>query len=323
LREGDYDGALSKFSEALSDDPNNSEIRYLHAKAAMRCTGQNTITLATEISTFDIDSQERSTLPFLDPNVWPNQTTDSLYQGVLIAVEDMLLISDSTAVGIIEPKDIHLDLAFVLAINALLIFRDTNSDMHINDQDINFGIFFINGRLNMENLGEIVDDIGIDGVNNMIDAITDLLITGSLQIDEFLGGSDDDDSGIDEDALKNVLDNIKNGSNIYKIELGVDNDGDWSSVWTDYNSNGVRDHDWDGPSLDDNGDGNNFWDPETDDLDGNGVPSADWDGPNNDFFGDGDYTYDPEPHVDEEWLDDIDNDGDGLIDEDSNGRKEI
>jgi hypothetical protein len=324
LRDGDYQGALDKFEEALADDPLNSELRYLRAKAAMRRTGQNTISLATEISTFQTGSSTdttRTTLPFLDRNEWPNTTADSLYQGILIASVDLKLIADSIAVGSIQPKDINLGLAFIYAINALLLFRDTNSDQHITDQDINLVIFFKNGRLNMENLSEIVDSLGVDGVNDMIDGITDLLITGIFQIDQFLGSGEDDDSGIDNDAMKRVIDNIKGGSDIYKIELGVDNDGDWSPVWVDSSSNGIRDYDWDGPLLDGNGDGNTLWDPETDDLNGDGLPSADWDGPYKDTRGDGNYLYDPEPHIDEEWLDNIDNDGDGLIDEDSNGGK--
>ncbi|MCF7811161.1 hypothetical protein K9N50_09265 [bacterium] len=291
LRDGDFQGALDKFKEALADDSLNSELRYLHAKAAMRRTGQNTITLATEISTFQTDSQNRTTLPFLDPDEWPKTKADSLYQGVLIAAEDLKLIADSIAVGSIVPKDINLGLAFILAINGLLIFRDTNSDTHIDYKDIDLNVFFVNGRLNIENLGQMVDSLGIESVNNMIDAITDLLINGSLQIDEFLGSGEEDDSGIDNEAMKNVINKIKGGSNIYKIELGIDNDGDWNRL--------------------------------TDDLDGNGVPSADWDGPDEDFNGDGNKLYDPEPHIDEEFLDNIDNDGDNLIDEDSNGSKGI
>jgi hypothetical protein len=44
------------------------------------------------------------------------------------------------------------------------------------------------------------------------------------------------------------------------------------------------------------------------------VPSVNWDG-NEDANGDGDLYYDPEQHVDEDPIDGIDNDLDGIIDE--------
>jgi len=70
-------------------------------------------------------------------------------------------------------------------------------------------------------------------------------------------------------------------------------------------------------TVDEDGD----WDPENDDLDENGEPSSDWDGPDEDANGDGIFFYDPEPHVDEDPPGDIsadliDNDHDGLVDDD-------
>lgn len=63
----------------------------------------------------------------------------------------------------------------------------------------------------------------------------------------------------------------------------------------------------------------NDWDPITDDLNGNGVPDGDWDGPNLDANGDGDPTYDPEPHIDEEFPNGMDDDGDWIPFTDWNG----
>ncbi|NQU06141.1 MAG: fibronectin type III domain-containing protein, partial [Calditrichaeota bacterium] len=68
---------------------------------------------------------------------------------------------------------------------------------------------------------------------------------------------------------------------------------------------------------DDDGD----WDRDRDDLNHDGVPSLDWDGPDRDANGDGIFFYDPEPHIDEDPPGDIshdllDNDHDGLVDED-------
>lgn len=227
LRKGDYDGAFDKFSEALDNDPNNSEIRYLHAKAAMRRTGVNTITIATEISTFQTESGK---LPFMDPaqDKWPNERANALYEGILIANEDLMLITDSVATGSIKPKDIRMDLVVALSVNGILIFRDTNGDHHINENDIQLDVFFNNGQLNIKDLGTLIDSMDADGINNLIETVGDLLDNGGEQIEKFLEEltEDDDSSGINEGALDNVIDKIKNGANEYKIEIGVDNDHD-------------------------------------------------------------------------------------------------
>lgn len=227
LREGDYDGAFDKFDEALDNDPNNSEIRYLHAKAAMRRTGVNTISIATELSTFQTESGK---LPFMDtaPDKWPNERANALYEGILIAKEDLNQITDSVATGSIKPKDIRMDLVVALSVNGILLFRDTNGDEHINENDIQLDVFFNGGEFNIRDLGTLIDSMDADGINNLIENVGDLLDNGGEQIENFLEEltEEDDSSGINEGALGNVIDKIKDGADEYKIEIGVDNDHD-------------------------------------------------------------------------------------------------
>ena len=63
------------------------------------------------------------------------------------------------------------------------------------------------------------------------------------------------------------------------------------------------------------------WDGENwnDDLNMNHQADIDWDGPEVDGNDDGELAYDPEPHVNEDYVDGVDNDGDGLVDEDPAG----
>jgi len=226
LRDGDYEEAFNKFDEALIDDPFNSEIRYLHAKAAMRRTGTNAITIATEVSQLETNSSDRSDLPFMNTDSWPNERANPLYQGVIIANEDLQMINDSTATGVIKPKDIQLDLVIVLAVNGILLFRDTNGDKAIDDNDINLAAFFQDGKLNLEGLIDIVNQMDANAVNNLLNNVSDMLKVGGEVMADFIRDLAGEDSGIDEDALDDVIDNIQGGADMYLIEIGVDNDGD-------------------------------------------------------------------------------------------------
>ncbi|MDP8241241.1 MAG: hypothetical protein P9X24_19305 [Candidatus Hatepunaea meridiana] len=227
LRDGDYEGAFKKFDEALNNDPNNSEIRYLHAKAAMRRTGTNAITIATELSQLETNSADTSDLPFMNFTTWPNTRANPLYQGVIIANEDLQMINDGTATGIIKPKDIQLDLVIVLTVNGILLFRDTNGDKAIDDTDINLEVFFQNGRLNLQGIFKIFEQLDAEAVNNLLTNISDILkVSGDVMGDFIRNMAEDEESGLDEDALDQVIENIQNGADMYLIEIDVDNDGD-------------------------------------------------------------------------------------------------
>jgi hypothetical protein len=276
MRDGDYQGAFELFDEALDDDPYNSELRYLHAKAALKRSGVSSITLATEITslkTYEIHSD----LPFMNRTVWPDNRADTLYKNIFIVLRDMRLIASGATYGLIDTADVKLDLTLGSTINALLRIRDTNGDSTIaSPPDINLALFFGRDTLQDDGFGGMSGD----DLNNLLDQLDTLMDEGINNILDVLG----EDNGINEDSLKNVLDKLKEGKELYRVNDGIDNDGDWVQALHD--------------------------------LDGNGVPSADWDGPFADANGDGNPLYDPEPQVDEEELDNVDNDGDGLIDED-------
>ena len=262
LRDGDYEGAFNKFTEAIENDPYNSELRYLRAKAAMRRTGTNAITLATEISTLETQSDTPVMLPFLDPDRWHNERADALYQGVMSARGDLRMIMDSSATGMIEPDDILIDFGVVLAVNAILLFRDTNQDQVIDDSDIPLYVFFQNGRLNIQGLYDVVfgyDTLetidtspGAEAVNRLIDRLTELLQEGAEAILQFIRDVGEE-SGISEEILNDVIESIKNGTGKYYVDDDRDNDDDGRvdeeylngddddlDGWTDEDSNGLR-----------------------------------------------------------------------------------
>ncbi len=261
LRDGDYEGAFNKFTEALENDPYNSELRYLRAKAAMRRAGTNAITLATEISTLDTQS-DSVMLPFLDPDGWHNERVDALYQGVMSAGGDLRMIMDSSATGMIEPDDILIDFGVVLAVNGILLFRDTNQDLIIDENDIPLYVFFKNGKFNIQGLYDVVfgyDTLetidtspGAEAVNNLIDRLTELLQEGAEAILQFIRDFGEE-SGIDEVDLEDVIESIKNGTGKYYVDDDRDNDDDGRvdeeylngddddlDGWTDEDSNGLR-----------------------------------------------------------------------------------
>src|SRR4030042_3961623 len=142
MRDGDYQGAFELFDKALNDDPYNSELRYLHAKAALKRTGVSTITLATEITsikTYEI----RSDLPFMNRTIWPDNRADTVYKNIFIVLRDMRLIGSGATYGPIDSGAVNLGLSIGSTVNALLRFRDTNGDSTIaSPPAINIPMFF-------------------------------------------------------------------------------------------------------------------------------------------------------------------------------------
>ena len=123
---------------------------------------------------------------------------------------------------------------------------------------------------------------------------------------------------------------------------GHDDDDDWATWYAvdpnrvDLNRNGRPDVDFDGfgeawlvrsNGVDDDGDGISDDDGDGGLIGASGQRSSTGDrrlitlfsSPNYQPFGvqDGNLSYDPEPQVDEEWCNGVDDDGDGLIDEDT------
>jgi hypothetical protein len=105
---------------------------------------------------------------------------------------------------------------------------------------------------------------------------------------------------------------------------GVDLNRNYRYLWFDRRSCSLDPESllYRGPydNKDDDGDWKG-WDGENwnDDLNRNGIPDIDYDGPDTDGDDDGEAIYDPEPHVNEDYVDGIDNDEDGFIDEDPAG----
>ncbi|MFH1009908.1 MAG: hypothetical protein V1784_01575, partial [bacterium] len=172
-----------------------------------------------------------------------------------------------------------------------------------------------NVRMGLANWGEQGNPDGVVGFKGFefpINSGNDFLFSSGVWVGAIL----------DEKRLVTTGTDGDNGTNeMYPVHIGAypqenfgPGFGDWVVSSTTLDKLGERYYVQGAKGVDDDGD----W-TSADDLNGDGKPSADWDGDSLDANGDGNFKYDPEPHVDEDppgdiSADYIDNDFDGLVD---------
>ncbi len=188
-----------------------------------------------------------------------------------------------------------------------------------------------NVRTSLANWGELGNPDGTTGFKGFefpINTGNDFLFSGGVWVGAELNGVRHVSTTTDGD----------NGTNeFYPVHIGTvptsrgnQDFGDWFISSKNFSNFNGQDYGFGVKGADDDGD----WNPATDDLDGDHRASADWDGDTLDANGDGNPKYDPEPHIDEDppgdnthfYLDPgyhigpYDDDGDGQTDEDGNAR---
>jgi hypothetical protein len=270
MREADYSAAAAKFAEAMAEDPNSSDARYYHAKATIHASGFNALNLAEIIS--DGDFADSALFPFTGPD-WPADRANSLFQAMRTVSADLTPIYNNQTTGGFNLTDIDLDLGLADGFLGILSFQDTDANNVINVSDFPLTIIYDSAGVtgfSITNLleyyayyqtskqfaGKIAAPTPIDSglivtfnyfvdniaviINNAIGIIT-ILLTQEL--------------GVDPAEVMDVLDEVIQVAHYYKVEIGVDNDGDGST--DEEVVNGLDD---DGDGLIDE-DSNGTWDP--------------------------------------------------------------
>ena len=236
MRDGEYDAALSKFAKAMEQDPNSSEARYYHAKAAMSASGFNSFNLGVDMTQSDDDEA----VPFTGSN-WPNDKAEKLNSAILTVYNDLKPIYEGKTTGSFTRTDIDLDFGITVGIRGLLLFQDVNMDGLINSDDyefhfvsgadgnFGFGPGDILGYLEMESgsakiVGTAANDTceAIAAFNMLLDSI-DVIISESRDIITQVVSEESDLSPDEIDAL---LAKVVLLADNWKINDPADNDGD-------------------------------------------------------------------------------------------------
>jgi len=200
--DGDFDGAVIDFANAIEANPDNGDAYWWHAKALIRATGYTPILIADMV--VDIDTVS-SLLPFM---TWSADSADVLYQAIRKINADLAVIFyDSTSSNELNSVEIAFDYAMALAIQGLLMLRDTNLDGVINHLDLNIGAFFVNGVLEINDeqwnqLTSIDKNVLIDNVLFLLDQFSDVtyVIVGEI-------------GGYDVTEMRDLVDTIRDGLN--------------------------------------------------------------------------------------------------------------
>ncbi|MFH0883169.1 MAG: tetratricopeptide repeat protein [bacterium] len=140
LQDGDYATAIEDFQKAVDDDPTDARAHWGLAKAYVRQSGYTSIGIMTELSGFNTQTGENNLLPFMQD---PIERVNALYTGLIQANEHLKVIHDGDAWSDeLDASAIALDYTGTLAVQGILLFRDTNADNQITSQDFNLAAFF-------------------------------------------------------------------------------------------------------------------------------------------------------------------------------------
>lgn len=213
LQDGDYATAIENFQKAVDQDPTDARARWGLAKAYVRQSGYTSIGIMTELSSFQTQTGGNNTLPFMND---PDYRVNGLYTGLIKANEQLKMISDGQSWSAeLDAQAIALDYTGTLAVQGILLFRDTNADNQINSQDINLLAFFdSSGNLNFD--PNAWSDALLDpnqDPEEMLNMAAEIIgessdvLTGLLT--DVLG--DSVDTGIDTENLDDVINSLIDG----------------------------------------------------------------------------------------------------------------
>jgi len=215
LNDGEYEKALEKFTKALEEDPSSTAARFYHAKATLHSSGFNAIVLSRKLAS----AQNGQSLPFMDMR---RDSSNVLYQTNNIIIRDLKPIADGTYTGRFTRDDVNLDLTLATTTSGILSFKDTNNDGTINSQDIDLSVIFDpNGDVSIGDLDSLQNDP--DAINTMIDNVDSLISNAGSLITDLLG---DSTSGVDTEAIDQMIQDISETAGYYYVNDGIDNDGD-------------------------------------------------------------------------------------------------
>ena len=271
MRDADYSGAAAKFAEAMAEDPNNSDARYYHAKATVHASGYNALNLADIIS--DSEFADGDPMPFID---WTAGDANKLFQVMQTVSNDLTPIYNGQTTGGFGPKDVDIDLGLASGFLGILGFQDTDNDGAITADDVRLNIEYVHGDTTGFSIANLLEYYGY--YNSVIPKLTPtelavvqpipdtLIVLFNIFVDnieEIINNAIDiimdiavGNYGVNPMLVNDVLDEIIQVAHMYKVEIGVDNDGDGS---IDEEVVDGLDNDGDG-LIDEDSDGT--WDPD-------------------------------------------------------------
>ncbi len=180
LRDGDYAAAIEFFDKAIAEDPDNADAHWGRAKAYLRGSGFNTISLMEEVSRFESDVGAE--LPFFS---YSADSANYLYQALFGVNESLGLIYDGVATNDeINKETVRLDYATTLAIHGVISLRDTNRDGVIDENDISFSLVFQLGN-DLATTGDW-DSIPLADQEALLNSAIELLQTGGEVVGEYI-----------------------------------------------------------------------------------------------------------------------------------------
>jgi lipoprotein NlpI len=209
LRDGDYAAAIDAFNSALEDDPGDARAHWGLAKAYIRQSGYTSIDIMTKISTFE----QNGNLPFMDDSPFE---ANRLYVAAQNANYHLRAIHDGMARSVeLNRSEVALDYTGTLAVEGILLIRDTNGDGVIDASDIDLTAFYTTGQFNMD---QDWDSMSAAEQQAVIDNVADVL----TQSEEVLVGMIEDlgleeQLGIDTDQLGDVISDLEYDISNYPI----------------------------------------------------------------------------------------------------------
>jgi hypothetical protein len=222
ITEGDYDGALSDFANAMSEDNFNSEARYLHAKTSLLVCGFNVINVVTEMS----ESEDGGELPFFD---WAIADANQMFRANVVIHQDLEPIYLEQTHGPIVFDDVQYDYTVAVLIESILSLRDTNGDGYIDENDFDLTFLFGENGLDLENLlefwnslGDLDDQARADAINTLLGSGIDLIDIPLLLFPDLFG----EDSPYNTEELDSLALDIEFVLQLYMVNDGIDNDQD-------------------------------------------------------------------------------------------------
>jgi len=237
FNEKKFTDARMKFAEAMEQDPNRSDYRYYHAKAAIMEMNLDFYTIARSIILIDTTAVTNLKLPLYSKESDLSLVEDiifknNIYQATIISHDDLSPIFYEKTHGDIHSAYIAFEFSIISMARAILQLRDTNNDKEINESDqyieikkfrnpINGAEYYLPDLLSIASyLNE--SETNQQGFNEMLTETAQYATEGVVALVNTLS-----DTVLFSNAdLENLIEKIDVTANFYRVNDGIDNDND-------------------------------------------------------------------------------------------------
>lgn len=259
FNEKKFTDARMKFAEAMEQDPNRSDYRYYHAKAAIMEMNLDFYTIARRIIKIDTSAVSNLKLPLYTKEADLTLIEDimfknNIYRATIISHDDLSPIFYGKTHGTIHSAYIAFEFSIMSMARAILQLRDTNNDKVINESDQYIEIKKFRNPQNgnefyLPDLPSIANYLNESesnqaGFNAMLTETAKYATEGVVA----LVNSFSDTVLFNNADLENLIEKIDVTANYYRVNDGIDNDNDGA---TDEEAINFRDDDGDGNTDED------------------------------------------------------------------------